>query len=523
MRKHLLLLVFVFVASAVQAQAEHEIFSIMYHDTTGYFYSNCHAMQQRDGNILMEIFLSEDVGTYIGVPFGNLFYKISPAPLAIIDSLFVPNPVWGYAFLARDPRGEGNIRAVFEYHEDCDSSFVRISHFPDDDLHALFGEDILVPICEGVVLGAYWGSIVDSRGDLIMTYYKPLTEFTYEQYIVRIGPDGTVKHQSLLEENYDVMLGYGPFRELSESPLQYYQCSTENSSYNPQLAVYVIDSLFQRSTVILNNILSSEIVGQIYGQNITVNEYLTIEQQTEVLPAGGDDVLVASKYTYDTNFLALTQDCGVAVAKYNLRTKQLKNYAVFNDNHAYYSTGRILGLKMLEDGTVYFAYMEDCYPHESFMVVKMDVNFNVVWKRFCKTRNITIGLPVDPPIVLEDETGEEKSIVWSGYGHRNGIIERTGWICLLLNHDGPVGLSEDGIEIRPYTFYPNPAKSELYFQFSPDVAPERVELYDLQGRLVHSQSKGLESLDIQGLAAGQYLVKVTLDNGQAFTDKMVKE
>ena len=74
-----------------------------------------------------------------------------------------------------------------------------------------------------------------------------------------------------------------------------------------------------------------------------------------------------------------------------------------------------------------------------------------------------------------------------------------------------------------YLAYPNPAHDQLHLQYSPDVQPKQVELYDLQGRLVRSQSQGLESVDMQGLASGQYLMKVTLEDGKSFTDKVVKE
>jgi hypothetical protein len=74
-----------------------------------------------------------------------------------------------------------------------------------------------------------------------------------------------------------------------------------------------------------------------------------------------------------------------------------------------------------------------------------------------------------------------------------------------------------------YLAYPNPAQDRLHLQYSPDVKPMQVELYDLQGRLVCSQSQGLESVDMQGLAPGQYLIKVTLEDGKSFTDKVVKE
>ena len=89
--------------------------------------------------------------------------------------------------------------------------------------------------------------------------------------------------------------------------------------------------------------------------------------------------------------------------------------------------------------------------------------------------------------------------------------------------DGTVGCQETGIQIRPYLFYPNPTQDELHLQFSPDVTPKTIELYDLQGRMVRSQSKGLENLNMVGLPAGTYTMRVMLEDGKVFSDKVVKE
>ncbi len=58
---------------------------------------------------------------------------------------------------------------------------------------------------------------------------------------------------------------------------------------------------------------------------------------------------------------------------------------------------------------------------------------------------------------------------------------------------------------------------------SGSVKPAQVEFYDLQGRLVRTQSKELESINLQGLAPGQYLMKVTMEDGKTYSDKVVKE
>ena len=63
----------------------------------------------------------------------------------------------------------------------------------------------------------------------------------------------------------------------------------------------------------------------------------------------------------------------------------------------------------------------------------------------------------------------------------------------------------------------------LHLQYSPDATPKSIELYDLKGRLVRTQRNGLESLNLQSLSAGQYVMKVTLENGKVFSDKVVKE
>ena len=84
-------------------------------------------------------------------------------------------------------------------------------------------------------------------------------------------------------------------------------------------------------------------------------------------------------------------------------------------------------------------------------------------------------------------------------------------------------MGESPLHVRPYAFYPNPTRDRLRLQYSPDVEPASIELYDLQGRLVRSQGSGLESFNLQGLAPGQYVMKVTMTDGITFSDKVVKE
>ncbi len=101
--------------------------------------------------------------------------------------------------------------------------------------------------------------------------------------------------------------------------------------------------------------------------------------------------------------------------------------------------------------------------------------------------------------------------------------ETLNYFYYFVHDDGLVGTSEAEAFIRPYMFYPNPTQSELHLQYSPDVTPKQIELYDLQGRLVQTQSKNLESLNMAGLPAGTYTMRVMLEGGKVFSDKVVKE
>ena len=516
MKKHLFLLVFAFATAAMHAQ-NNETFSLMYQDMGEYQFNIQNFMRQRDGDFVICTFVGIDSWSppYQGpTSVGNIFYKISPSTLAITDSLLVEDPNAPYYLFAPNPSGEGNIRANFEYHEDCDSTFLRICHFPDNNLLINHDEDILTPVCEGDAFLCR-NNIVDCDGDLIVTYGKERPAmFYYDIYMARFDPDGTLKHQALVLENE--WRGLSPIRMLKESPRKYYQWSNDDS-YPSNLDIFVFDSLFNTNTIIINSVLSQENINPYQ----TTYEYLYIDLETEVIPVGGDDILVAAKYVYDTNFHG-TAEYGVVVAKYDMRTMHQKSYIVFNDfPGGYYYQEKCLGLKMMSDGTVYLLYKENGYPEESINVVKMDTDLNVEWKRFCKTDNLVMDY-LRYPNLFEDEQEEKKGIAWIGSGTETES-GKAGLIYLFLNHDGTVGMSEGGIEVRPYAFYPNPVKEQLLMDFSPDVQPAQVELYDLQGRLVRTQDKTFESINMSQLPAGTYTMRVTLKDGKAYTNKVVKE
>lgn len=162
-----------------------------------------------------------------------------------------------------------------------------------------------------------------------------------------------------------------------------------------------------------------------------------------------------------------------------------------------------------------------------FVVTKMDIDGNVEWQRYWDRYYPEYGMKVFYPNFITT-TSDEGCLV-SGYCYHSDIYGSTRYgsepeiFMLKFFPDGTLSIPEMEEFVRPYAYYPNPAQDELHIQYSPDVTPTQIELYDLQGCLVRSQRNGLESLNLQGLSSGTYTMRVTLEGGKVFSDKVVKE
>ncbi len=83
----------------------------------------------------------------------------------------------------------------------------------------------------------------------------------------------------------------------------------------------------------------------------------------------------------------------------------------------------------------------------------------------------------------------------------------------------PSGL-EDHISANGVQIFPNPATSSL--NFNSEELISRVEMFNLQGQMVVSESGDVRSVNISNLSNGIYMVKVTTPSGTT-TQKIVKQ
>ena len=504
-RKYIFALFFVMSSLMVRGQ---DMNFIPFHYIGDYIKSFENMMQQRDGDILTTVYIGLDRGDpqFPPINVGDVFYKVSPSSLTITDSLFVADTAAPYYLFAQDPRGEGNIRANIEYIEESDSTFLRISHFTDDNLIINHDEDIVVPVCEGHAYDQWDGHMVDCWGDLIMKYYKDRPEGGYDCHVVRFDTDGTLKHEAVLPQSQNWI---GGMKVYKESPLQYWQWK---GIVDANLAIYVIDSLFQlNNTIIINKMLYEDPVEPI-------QERFVFDNSTCIVP-DGDDVLVVGPYTRYEDFIVA--ETGLAVARYDLRTMQRKNLVKFDEWQGEHAEAWCDGFQKMSDGALYLLYTE-CMPNYTAeeIAIKIDPDFNVEWKRYCELAGkYNLGAAFCIP-TKDSEMNEGMAITGSSIDLKT---YQPGIFYFFLNHDGTVGVNDGGIEVRPYCFYPNPTQDMLRMQYSPDVQPARVELFDLQGRLVRTQSKAFESIDMSQLPTGTYTMRITLEDGKTYSDKVVKE
>lgn len=512
MKKIYVLFVIVFSACHLTAQTADSI----PHHNLGPFGTQANTlMETQDGSLIDNIGIFAPYSTPYDTILGYVLHKVSwrELPMDVSDTLFIPSERMPWLLSTRDPHSDDNILVAF-YNNTVDMEcFLKIQRF-DDGLN-FDSAEIIVPIAQSICTGTHPGPQLDSNGDIVLAYYDYYSS-PLEVTFARIGLDGTVKYQKDIN-TLEIKAGHmaGPII-FSDSPRTYFCWGYyyDQPHYQGYVNCYLLDSLFGVTHYyrLPNGSGAPDYV-----------DYWDDGFHTSFLGLNDDCFLVARTYNRNSYMLPFIEDDGVAVMKYdrdfNLLARRKFLSEPFNPYNRFGATA--IGLEKSKDGYVYFSYFtHNQFDENQVCVVKMNENLDVIWQRHCLDREQYRSC-FGKMIVLDNNS---VAVMGVKYCYKNGTYDLDhSEAFYVIVHDDYDELDEQGFTIRPYTFYPNPAQSELHLQYSPDVQPARIELYDVQGRLVQTQTRGLETLRLEGLAAGQYLMKVTLEDGQSFTDKVVKE
>ena len=467
--------------------------------------SHC-VFQLKDGNIVASSILAE-AEQYNITPFGIVLHKFTKDGCLVTDSAILRYNTLPGLYICNAPDGDGYILAELGNADDFSHAYFRMRRF-DDNLVFDTLSDIKVTVHDTLIGFFRYGLQLNPNNDMVLMYSTlDSTGWYFDSvFFALYGLDGTLKQrkQYSIEEMPFINLGYGPGL-FSQSPLRYHcwgRCHNASPIINVSLQCFVLDSLFEME------------------KQYTIEEphplTLFTNWSERMLGLDGGGFLMACGYGIESTNPAVANwlDNGIMVRKYDMESNLLKEVMFHSTVQLAFGIGQCLpiGLKRGNDGSVFLAYVTpDPHRDNQVSVIKMDEDLNVIWQRYC-LGDLQPCFELGEMTVLDDNS---VAIAGTLFDH-NALI-------YIVVHDDYDAIEEQGMAVRPYAYWPNPAQDRLHLQYSPDVTPTQIELYDLQGRLVRTQRNGLESLDLQGLSSGTYSMRVTLENGKAFSDKVVKE
>lgn len=502
MKKNQVLFAFLLLFGHISAQS---LDSIAHHQC-GYYGPNGggqmdNVAQMSDGSVLFIHKVGINFGGNTSADVvGNVHYKVSRHGGVLLDTLFVPDSDPPFYLFDKSPNSDGNIRVGIVRDSTSGGSFLQIFPF-DNDLNYDTLNEVMVPLSDTFAYNPSNGIFIDKQNDLIITYSTPSGSDDYTRHFACFGLDGTLKHENSTPSSSLPMNSYLGFGVFNESPQEYYWCGRNRVNNAPaHFVCYIFDSLFQ------------------YKDSFTIAENNPQYQceynfgWKECLLDDGDDFIFGSRFGQDGKN-------GVCLVRYDKQTLEEKDAVFFPSRPMIIDDIVVAGacpIGLLKDSEGNFCFSYNTQNHMftdkgQIAVVKLDGDFNVLWQRFC----------LEPQGFFRH--GRVMTVLDDGGIALGGGYSGLPEVFFLIINDDYDSIEEQGIAIRPYAFYPNPTQDQLRLQYSPDVQPKQIELYDLQGRLLRTQRKGLESLDMSQLPAGTYTMRVTLEDGKMFSDKVVKE
>ena len=150
---------------------------------------------------------------------------------------------------------------------------------------------------------------------------------------------------------------------------------------------------------------------------------------------------------------------------------------------------------------------------------KFDKELNLQWRRYYGGD----GSFYDVNVIKATEDGG--CIMTGVYNKDMQVYDLLSYV-LKVDENGYDAIGENAESIaRPYFCYPNPAKDNVYIEFSPDVNCQSVEIYTLDGHMVETcHGASLQTtIDISSLNSGVYMLKLRMSDGKEWSERIVKE
>ena len=130
-------------------------------------------------------------------------------------------------------------------------------------------------------------------------------------------------------------------------------------------------------------------------------------------------------------------------------------------------------------------------------------------------------------------TGNGSTITWAldspgvitTFGEdKNGELYVAGGATVYKIIDSSLGIND--FNKNGLSFYPNPAKTEIFIKNSSEITLSNVKIYDLTGKLLLTKSlenNDISAVNISSLSRGMYLITVEDFKGNQYQSKLMAE
>lgn len=352
------------------------------------------------------------------------------------------------------------------------------------------------------------------RGDeIIFTALVRLPDARYAHLFANINIDGNIIGSHIYispDYEYGELCYPSDFIILCDNPIQYSYCHFidvpvgTNGYCERKLIITILDSDFI--------VQESKELDSFYGYDIEYDSYnfLTFLDLPK-LRMLNDSVMILQIMARDFD------EYGIAYLYFDVNLDIIKHNFIINNN-----TQQRLPLinSIIIDST----YITECkidnlssYSPQyrtKIIVSKYKHDMNLIW---CNQVNDD-GYYYPRFIVPTKDNG----YLIGGFSNDENNYSRQYLYVVKIDNNGTLSIGMDDPFIdEMYSFYPNPANDNINMRFSPGVSCEKIEIFSIDGKICHEQNFNLNTINVNHLVDGVYIMKVILDNGNTYTEKIV--
>lgn len=496
MKRKIFMMVLITLSLIVKSQS---VVKYERHVDDGHVWHNCiNAFEASDGNIIMMEECCDTIGDYSGVYTESVnLLKINQQGV-LVDSAKVDFSATSFdsPFFRVPSEANNNVLGGLYLSENNELRYTAI--FFDDNLSIKNDIDVVFSV-EGFTTS--YKSIIDTNNDLILMSKDNGSDDTYIFVKMDVyGEIKTVKHS--VSENYkDCYLTDNSLYVHSTNPLEY-GCYFLDGAGNTTITSVILDENFE----ILNfvDVKNYEEDNQTYIFDCTESEIMCLK----------DGNILMSSVVYEKEGMSDELTEYIQLTKFNKEYEvvaygRVASRLIFGDENSFYVNST---KSIVEDanGNIYLIWIN---TEGKKTVSYLNNKLELIWETVLDMTGSNQTLLYDAFVMQGN-----KLVVYGDY-----VRYDVGYygFCYIISNNNVISVPENSAS--NFSIYPNPVNDIINLSFSSEVNCEKIEIYGIDGKLYHEQNYNVESVNVSNLSNGIYMMKVTLDNGNAYTEKIVIE